>query len=295
MKKLTVILALISLFAFQSKAGKPSKLSLRMHNNTYFCVTIDNVFYKNTTNNYISNSITEGNHKLKVTQKTQAMGNHQNTNVVFDGTIFIPGGYDIEAIINKNSKFEIVKKTALYSNNQGGNGGNNNNQNGGWGNNNNNHNGNQNGGWGNNNNNQNGNQNGGWGNNNNQNNNWDKDDNSHHDSHHHNGNNNNNQPVNNYSLAMNADDFHQLKMSVSSKSFENTKLEVAKQATAANWLMCDQVLEIMKLFSFESTKLDYAKFAYDRTLDKEKYYKVNDAFTFESSITSLNQYIKGHK
>ena len=42
----------------------------------------------------------------------------------------------------------------------------------------------------------------------------------------------------------------------------------------------------------ESTKLEFAKYAYKRTYDIENYYKVNDAFTFESSIEELDAYIQ---
>ena len=49
----------------------------------------------------------------------------------------------------------------------------------------------------------------------------------------------------------------------------------------------------MQSFDFESTKLEYAKFAYDFTYDKGNYFKVNDAFDFESSIEELDEYIHG--
>ena len=53
-----------------------------------------------------------------------------------------------------------------------------------------------------------------------------------------------------------------------------------------------QVKEVMGLFSFEESKLEFAKFAYDRTTDKNNYYIVNDAFDFEASIEALDNYIK---
>ncbi|HPD54724.1 MAG TPA: DUF4476 domain-containing protein, partial [Bacteroidia bacterium] len=74
---------------------------------------------------------------------------------------------------------------------------------------------------------------------------------------------------------------------------ENTKLTIAKQVIQNNCLTADQVRETMTLFDFENTKLDFAKFAYDRTYDRANYYKVNDAFEFESSIEDLNRYIGG--
>jgi hypothetical protein len=89
-------------------------------------------------------------------------------------------------------------------------------------------------------------------------------------------------------------DFASAKTSISSKSFEDSKLTIAKQIMAANCLLCTQVKEIMMLFSFEDTKLELAKYAYGYTFDIGNYYKLNDAFTFESSIDELNTYITAH-
>jgi len=86
-------------------------------------------------------------------------------------------------------------------------------------------------------------------------------------------------------------DFSSVKNSISSKSFEDSKLTIAKQVVGSNCLLCSQVKEIMLLFSFEDTRLDFAKFAYGHTYDIGNYYMLNDAFTFESSIDELNEYI----
>jgi hypothetical protein len=48
----------------------------------------------------------------------------------------------------------------------------------------------------------------------------------------------------------------------------------------------------MGLFSFEDSKLDYAKYAYDFCFNQGDYYEVNEAFTFESSIEELNHYLE---
>ena len=81
------------------------------------------------------------------------------------------------------------------------------------------------------------------------------------------------------------------KNSISSKSFDDSKLTIAKQVIANNCLICSQVKEIMLLFSFEDTKLELAKYAYKHTFDIGNYFQLNDAFQFESSIDDLNQYI----
>ena len=86
--------------------------------------------------------------------------------------------------------------------------------------------------------------------------------------------------------------FNSMKGSVSSKSFEDSKLKIAKQILDTSCLLSSQVKEIMLLFTFEETRLDFAKFAYGRTYDLGNFYVVNDAFTFESSIDELNDYIE---
>jgi hypothetical protein len=92
---------------------------------------------------------------------------------------------------------------------------------------------------------------------------------------------------------MNRSDFEQAKASISSKNFEDSKLTIAKQIIQTNCMLSSQVKEIMLLFSFEDTRLNFAKFAYGYTLDLRNYYKLNDAFTFESSIDELNNYVQG--
>lgn len=94
-------------------------------------------------------------------------------------------------------------------------------------------------------------------------------------------------------VPMNPTDFAGMKETIRSKDFENTKLSIAKQVLQNNCLTAQQVKEVLGLFDFENTKLEYAKYAYDHTYDKGNYYKVNDAFEFESSVEDLNKYISG--
>jgi hypothetical protein len=88
--------------------------------------------------------------------------------------------------------------------------------------------------------------------------------------------------------------YRNAKSSIASKSFESSKLSIAKQITGSNCLTAAQVKELMLLFDFEGSKLEYAKFAYDKTYDKGNYFLVNDAFDFESSVQSLNKFIGTH-
>ncbi|MDI6833444.1 MAG: DUF4476 domain-containing protein, partial [Bacteroidales bacterium] len=94
-----------------------------------------------------------------------------------------------------------------------------------------------------------------------------------------------------YYQPMSPEDFASAKASISSKSFEDSKLTLAKQIAASNHLTSKQVKEIMQLFNFEDSKLDFAKYAYKFVYDPNNYYIVNDVFKFSSSIEELNEFI----
>jgi hypothetical protein len=96
-------------------------------------------------------------------------------------------------------------------------------------------------------------------------------------------------------VPMGSGDFGSMKSSISSKSFEDSKVTIAKQILNDNCLSAAQVRELMNLFTYEESKLDIAKYAYRRTVDPNNYYKVNDAFTFETSIDDLNAYINANR
>ncbi len=86
-------------------------------------------------------------------------------------------------------------------------------------------------------------------------------------------------------------DFENARHTIASKSFEDSKLTIAKQIVNSNCLTSAQVRDLLNQFEFEDTKLDFAKYCYGYTYDIGNYYIVNDAFEFESSIDELNDYI----
>jgi hypothetical protein len=92
--------------------------------------------------------------------------------------------------------------------------------------------------------------------------------------------------------AMNTQVFEQFKQSLKNESFDNTRLTVAKQVINNNWFTAVQVKEIVKLFTFETSKLDIAKYAYTHTVDRGSYFIVNDAFTFSNTKDELMKYIQ---
>lgn len=90
---------------------------------------------------------------------------------------------------------------------------------------------------------------------------------------------------------MNHQAFAMLKNTIASTSFDSSRLKIAEQAISSSNVTSAQVYELMGLLSFESNRLKLAQFAYAYTVDKQNYFMVNKAFSFNSSITKLNSYI----
>ncbi len=86
--------------------------------------------------------------------------------------------------------------------------------------------------------------------------------------------------------------FGKAKQNIASKGFDETRLSTAKQVAKANCLTTEQIVEIMKVFGFDETRLDFAKYAYDYCFDQNNYSNVSEGFSFDSSAEELNEYIE---
>ncbi len=98
-----------------------------------------------------------------------------------------------------------------------------------------------------------------------------------------------------YEQVMNARVFEQFKQTLRNESFDNTRLSLAKQTIGAGFFTSLQVKEIVNIFTFESNKLEIAKYAYAFTVDKSSYFLVNDAFTYSSSKEDLANFIRNKR
>ncbi len=95
---------------------------------------------------------------------------------------------------------------------------------------------------------------------------------------------NNLYPINDY-------DFSTLLNTLRNASFESTKMGIANQVLYNNYFTSYQVKQIITVFSFENSRLEFAKAAYQKTIDPQKYFIVHDAFSFSSSSHELNHFI----
>jgi hypothetical protein len=78
-------------------------------------------------------------------------------------------------------------------------------------------------------------------------------------------------------------DFEMLKQNIRGASFESTKKTIEEAGISNNRISLQQTKELLMLLDFESTKLEVARYAFDRSPDQQNFYFICDAFTFDSS------------
>ena len=90
-------------------------------------------------------------------------------------------------------------------------------------------------------------------------------------------------------------DLDRLAAAMKSRSFESTRLTIARDAVRSGSIVAEDLKFILEQFDYESTRVEFAKFAYDYVCDREHFYYVYEAFTFDSSIRELEEYNSGRR
>lgn len=91
--------------------------------------------------------------------------------------------------------------------------------------------------------------------------------------------------------AMSSSNFNSALQTIKNQGFDETRLKTAKQIAQSNCLNATQVAEICKTFGFDESRLEFAKAAFDRCTEPNNYFKVNNVFSFSSSVDELTEYI----
>jgi len=94
---------------------------------------------------------------------------------------------------------------------------------------------------------------------------------------------------------MTSRELNDVKDQIRKEWFEANRMISIKVIIDKNNFTAQQVKELMLLFTFENNRLEVAKYAYRKTVDKQNYYQLNDAFTFNSSKDDLARFIRESK
>ena len=90
-------------------------------------------------------------------------------------------------------------------------------------------------------------------------------------------------------------EFESMKERVKQNAFDAGKLEAAKSLTQSNNLSANQVVEILNLMTMDNNRLEFAKFAYAYTYDRENYSMVANTLSFSNNRRSLEQFVGSKK
>ncbi|TAE46508.1 MAG: DUF4476 domain-containing protein [Cytophagales bacterium] len=87
-------------------------------------------------------------------------------------------------------------------------------------------------------------------------------------------------------------DFKDIRDRIAKESFNNARITLARTIISAKRCFnTTQIRNIMTIFSFDNDKINIAKFAYDFCTDKDNYFKLVDAFTFNREKQELMKFI----
>lgn len=95
-------------------------------------------------------------------------------------------------------------------------------------------------------------------------------------------------PVN----GMSPENFEAVMTYLSKETFDSNRLDAAKQIVRRNWFSARQIASICKLFTYESNRLEFAKYAYASCVDKGMYFLLDETFTYKLSREELHEYIR---
>jgi len=87
-------------------------------------------------------------------------------------------------------------------------------------------------------------------------------------------------------------EFAQVMNSMQKEWFENNRMKSASYIISNNFFTADQVKDMVSVFNFEDNRLEIARQAYTKTLDKENYNCVVNALQYKSSKDELARFIR---
>jgi hypothetical protein len=85
--------------------------------------------------------------------------------------------------------------------------------------------------------------------------------------------------------------FEELKDLVAHESFDDTRLAICKEYIRTHQINSNQTKQLIGLMTFESNRVELAKFSYRYVSDPDYFYTVYNAFTFDSSVNELINWI----
>ncbi len=101
---------------------------------------------------------------------------------------------------------------------------------------------------------------------------------------------------NSYMRTISDRDLNQALSGIRGEWYEGNKMKIAQDAIAANYFTAAQVKILLQVFTLEENKLQLAKLAYGKTIDKSAFtMTINDVFAFNASREDLARFIRNSR
>lgn len=81
---------------------------------------------------------------------------------------------------------------------------------------------------------------------------------------------------------------------IKNESFSDDQSRIGNMAAENKCMNTDQIMHVANAFTFEDSKLEFLKKAYDNCPDKSNYYKVMETLTYSTDKEELQKYINTH-
>jgi len=88
-------------------------------------------------------------------------------------------------------------------------------------------------------------------------------------------------------VAMDTVTFNQLVSSINAQSFGSDQLNVLRQALGSNYITCNQLVQLLTLFDFDSDRVDAAVAAFPSLVDPQNAFTLSSSFDFSSSFSDF--------
>ena len=85
--------------------------------------------------------------------------------------------------------------------------------------------------------------------------------------------------------------FEKIKKAINDQYYDDDKLVYAKVIVKNNLFTSEQVIALCKLFAYDDSKLNIAKYAYDYCSDKGNYFTVTSVFYYNDTRNELMKFI----
>lgn len=100
---------------------------------------------------------------------------------------------------------------------------------------------------------------------------------------------------NNCRNLLTAQELDRVIQAMNSRDFESTKLSIGREAVRGGSILAEDLKRLLQQFEYETTQVEFAKFAYDYLCDREHFYYIYDVFRFDSSVQELERHSSGRR